>query len=347
MASHDQEFELEDELEGPGHLEGEEFLGALGNIAGSLLGEDEYEGEDELAERVGHQEFEDELTGSHEDEDEFEDEDEAFDLGGIVSGLSGLLGEDELEDESEQFSFGKIFSGIGNFVKRAAPILKQVAKVAAPMVGTAFGGPLGGMLGNAAASALGEGEFELEDEFEDEYEGEDEFEQESELEAEMEGPMTHGEALGELMCAVASRAKTEPEAEAMAGACAATILTRADRRELRTVLPYMIRAVAVLERLLRRRATTRPAIRAIPTIVSRSATVLSKRAKAGRPVTRKSAARVMARQTKKVLSSPRLMKKALARNVKATRAARRSSSLSGRRAAARARVGSASRRSAR
>jgi hypothetical protein len=320
MASHDQEYELEDELEGPGHLEGEEFLGTLGDIAGGLLGEDE----DEL----GQHELEDELAGTaHEDEleDEWEDE-----------GLG------EFEDEGEQFSFGKIFSGISKFAKQAAPILKQVAKVAAPMVGTAFGGPLGGMLGDAAASALGEDEFELEDEQEDELEDEDEME--AELEAEMEGPMTHGEALGELMCAVASRAKTDQEAEAMVGACAATMLNRADRRELREVLPYMVRAVALLQKLLRRRNSTRPAIRAIPSILKRSAKAMSNRAKSGRPVTRKSAARAMARQTRKVLSSPRLMHKALTRNVKATRAARRASSLSGRRAAARARARRGSRR---
>lgn len=325
MSSHDQEFELEEELEGPGHLEGEEFLGGLGNIVGGLLGE----GEDELGEGLGEDELEDELTtvaGESEWEDELEDE---------------WFGEDE--DESEQFSFGKIFSGISNFAKKAAPILKQVAKVAAPMVGTAFGGPLGGMLGDAAASALGEGEYELEDEYEDEDEGEDEDEQEAELEAEMEGPLTHSEALGELMCAVASRAKTDEEAEAMVGACAATMLSRADRRELRRVLPYMIRAVALLQKMLRRRKGTRPAIRAIPTIIKRSATAMSNRVKSGRPLTRKAAGRTMARQTRKVLSSPRLMHKAITRNVKATRAVGRSPAHSAR-AAVRERVRHSSRR---
>src|SRR5580765_6952988 len=72
--------EGEDEFEGEAGLEGEGWLGALGNIAGSLLGEQEMEGEDEF--------------------------------------------EGEFEDETEQFSFGSFF-------KKALPILKQVAKVAA------------------------------------------------------------------------------------------------------------------------------------------------------------------------------------------------------------------------
>src|SRR5712675_1251031 len=42
------EAELESEMEGETGLEGEGWLGALGNIAGSLLGEQEMEGEDEF-----------------------------------------------------------------------------------------------------------------------------------------------------------------------------------------------------------------------------------------------------------------------------------------------------------
>ena len=85
--------ELEDELEDESSLEGEGWLGAIGNAVGSLLGE----GEDE-----------------YEDESSFES-----------------------EDEGEQF-----FGGIRKFLKKAAPILKRVAKVAAPIVGTAHRRPV-------------------------------------------------------------------------------------------------------------------------------------------------------------------------------------------------------------
>src|SRR5258707_553641 len=97
-------------------------------------------------------ELEDELELEDEYEVEDEDESEEF-LGGLVSGLGGLLGQSEdeyaYEDEGEEF-FGKI----GGFLRRAAPMLKSIAKVAAPMVGTALLGPLGGTLGGFAAKAL-------------------------------------------------------------------------------------------------------------------------------------------------------------------------------------------------
>jgi hypothetical protein len=83
------EYELEDEYEDEYELEeeyeDEAFLGAIGKIAGSLLGEEEYEDEYEL---------EDEY------EDEYEFEDEAF-LGGLAKIAGSLLGEGEYEDELE------------------------------------------------------------------------------------------------------------------------------------------------------------------------------------------------------------------------------------------------------
>src|SRR5262252_9583082 len=64
------------------------------------------------------------------------------------------------EFEGDQF-FGRIARGIGRFVRRAAPILKSVARIAAPMVGTAIGGPFGAILGRVASQALGEDEAAL------------------------------------------------------------------------------------------------------------------------------------------------------------------------------------------
>jgi hypothetical protein len=129
---HEGELETEDESS----LEGEGWLGAIG----SLLGEGEEEFEDESS-------FE--AESSFESEDEFEDESslegEGW-LGAIGNIASSLLGEGEeeysgegffeSEDEGEQF-FGKI----GKFLKRLP--LKNLAKIAAPLVGTAIGGPLG------------------------------------------------------------------------------------------------------------------------------------------------------------------------------------------------------------
>lgn len=279
MSNRNGEFELEGELEGEFEFESE--------------GEFEFEGEGEF-EFEGEGEFEFEGEG----ELEFEAE-----------------GEYEGEFEGEQF-FGalrRIGRGIGGFVRRAAPVLRSVARVAAPLVGTAVGGPLGGMIGKAAGSLLeGEGEFEYE------MEGEFEGEYEAELEAEMEA-MTSSQATAEFMAAVAANAQSEAEAEAMAGAATVASIKGEDLATLRRVLPSMVEGTAVLTRVLRRRRSTRPAVRVVPTVVRRTASTLVRRAAAGQPVTRRTAARVMAQQTRAVLSRPNICSNALQRNVKATR----------------------------
>jgi hypothetical protein len=61
----------------------------------------------------------------------------------------------------------------------------------------------------------------------------------------------------------------------------------------------------------------------VPTIARRTAAVLSRRAAAGQPVTRRTAARVMANQTRRVLGNPRTCAAAIQRNVRATRTAQR------------------------
>src|SRR4051812_26338136 len=104
------ETELESEFEQEAHEteleslheahEGEHFLGGIANVLGGLLGE----GEAEL----------------HETEHEFEGETE-------LEFEGELEGEFEMELESgEQF-----FGGLGKLMKRALPILKSVARVAA------------------------------------------------------------------------------------------------------------------------------------------------------------------------------------------------------------------------
>jgi hypothetical protein len=283
------EYESELESEYEGEYEGEEFLGTIGRIASGIGGMLGGQGEGE---------------GEHELEGEYELEGE---------------GEYELEGEyeGEEF-FRRIARRVGGFVRRAAPILRSVARVAAPMVGTAVGGPLGGMLGRAVGGML---ESEMEGEMEGEYEGE--FEGEFEGEVEAEGPISSSEALAEFMATVASRAQTEAEAEAMAGAATLLTISAADRRALRRVLPHLVRGTAVLTRILRRRGITRPAVRAVPTIVRRTARTLAQRAQSGQPVTRRAAARVMATQTRRVLGSPRACGAAIQRNVRASRATTR------------------------
>jgi hypothetical protein len=252
--------------------------------------------------------------GESELESEFELEgfDHEFESEGFGEGEFEGYG----EFEGEQF-FGSIFKKIAPFVKKALPVLKNVAKIAAPMVATAVGGPLGGIIGKAATGLLGESEYE------GEYEFESEGESEAEFETVMAGPLTEQQALGELMAAAASKAVSDLEAEAHIGAANVIVLTPEDRDTLRAVLPSINRGAAVLTRVLRQRGVTRPAVRVIPTIVKRTAVSLKNKAAAGQPVTKKIAAKTMAAQTKKVLTHPAVCSKAINRNVKATSAVSR------------------------
>jgi hypothetical protein len=283
------------------------------------------------------------------------------------------------EFEGEQF-FKRIFRGIGRFVRRAAPFLKTIARVAAPIVGTAIGGPFGAVLGRVASSALGEEEFEqheweqheLAHEFEQhefehpetahEFEQHEfehpetahEFEQHEfehhELAHEFEHPemahefehhefeqheslhevaheishheVSHHEALAEMMAEMAAHEHHEGQAEAMIGAAVVTVLSPRDRRALRRLLPHLVRGAAVLTRILRRRRATRPAVRAVPTIMRRTVRNLKRQAAAGKPITRRAAGRAAATEVRRVLGSPSACAAAIRQNVRSVRRAR-------------------------
>jgi hypothetical protein len=219
----------------------------------------------------------------------------------------------------EQF-FKRIARGIGGLVRRAAPFLKRIAKFAAPIVGTAIGGPFGAVLGRAASSLLGEGGMAAH-----EYEahvGSHEAAQAAAHEI-VHHEMTSPEVQAEMMAASAAQQNHEGEAEALAGAAAVAVLSAADRRALRRILPHLVRGVAILTRILRRRRMTRPAVRAVPTIVRRTVQTLKRQAASGQPVTRRTAARATVAQIRRVLGNPSVCAAAIAHNVRATRAARR------------------------
>jgi hypothetical protein len=277
-------------------------------------------------------ELESEFEEEFESEYEGEEEGEGFDFGSIGSALGGLLGEGETTAESEfedEFESEGEFEGedfsFGGLFKKIAPVLKSVAKVAAPIVGSAILGPMGGQLGNLAASALGEGEFEDELEGEGELEAEDEYEGEAEAEQEISNhPLTENEAIAEMMAEAATHAASEGEAEAMAGAAVITILSPRDRRALRRLLPSLIRGSAVLTRILRKRRSTRHAVRAVPTIIRRTIRTVKRQAAKGRPLTRRSVARAAAREVRRVLGRPKLARASIVRNLRSSRSAKRS-----------------------
>jgi hypothetical protein len=262
-------------------------------------------------------EFEEELEGEFEGEEEGEE----F-LGTLARGAAALFGAGQGEEEYEFESEGEgeyESEEFMRFVRRALPVLRRVASVAAPIVGTAVGGPAGAAIGRLVGQALREGEFEeeyeLEGEFEEEYEVEGEFEMEEEAGA----PATASQAVGARRAQVASRAQTELEAEAMIGAATVAAISPADRAALRRIVPQLVRGTAILTRILRRRRVTRPVVTAVPTIVNRTAQTLVQQASAGRPVTRQLAGRVMAQQTRRVLTNPRTCARAMQRTAAAAR----------------------------
>jgi hypothetical protein len=292
------EDELELEQEDEDELEDESFLSSLGGIArsiGGLLGEGEMEDESEWEEEV---EGEDEWEVEAEDEWEVEgeDEDEQFDLGGIVRGIGGLLGESEeeaedewesegeFEDEAEQF-FGKIWRGLKKVVKN--PIFRKVVKSVGPLVATAVGGPAAGALARAATSQLeGEIEGELEAEFEDM----------------ASAPLSGSQSLAEYFAAQAASAESEAEAEAFAGVAAYTALSARDRRELERLLPALLRGASVIARLLRRDARTSPAVRLLPGIVDATGRTAARRIGSGVRVGPADLGAIMARAATRVLA---------------------------------------------
>jgi hypothetical protein len=160
----------------------------------------------------------------------------------------------ELHELGELHEFGEFeggeqfFGKIARFVKKNSGLLKNIAKIAAPMVGTAIGGPLGGMLGKAATMALGEGELhELEQELEmQEYE----HPEASHEEAHEIAQHDMHEAFAEMLAEAAAHEQNEAEAEAMMGAAVVSVLTPADRVALRRVLPHLVRGAAILTRVL-------------------------------------------------------------------------------------------------
>jgi hypothetical protein len=291
-------------------------------------------------------ELEQELEGEFEGLGEFEHHEGGFEWEHHEGSHEGAH-EFEAEFEADQFFGRRLFRGIGNFVRRAAPILKSVARIAAPMVGTAIGGPFGAILGRVASQALGEEELgahewehhEHAHEFEEELAGAHEWEHHEhahEFEEEFEHhesaqevaheiahhETTHHEALAEIMAEAAAHEQHEAQAEAMIGAAVVTVLSPRDRRALRRLLPHLVRGAAVLTRILRRRRATRPVVRVVPTIMRRTVTTLKRQAAAGRPITRRAAGRAAAVEVRRVLGSPSACAAAIRQSVRASRRVR-------------------------
>jgi hypothetical protein len=145
------------------------------------------------------------------------------------------------------------------------------------------------------------------------YEGEEELEGERVL-----SPIrrVYPDAMMEHFGHAAAEAESEAEAEAFIGALiplAARLAPRVAPVIMRAA-PGLIRGLAGVTRTLRANPSTRPLVRAVPTIVRRTTADLTRQAAGGRPVTPQQAVRTLARQTNRALASPQQAGRALQRN---------------------------------
>jgi hypothetical protein len=221
-------------------------------------------------------------------------------------------GEWEGEGESEEF-FGRLAA----LARRASrsPGLRRLGLTAARSalsglsdVGGRIGGAAGRQLGGQAANALGG--FLPQSEFEGEFETE--FETEFEGEGEMEGEMfanpsqSQTAALMAHLGHAAAEAESEDESEAFLGALIplATRLVPRVAPAIMRATPQLVRGLSNVGRTLLNSPTTRPLIRALPTVARNTTASLARQVAAGRRVTPQTAVRTLAQQTANVLGNP-------------------------------------------
>ncbi|MCG8346469.1 MAG: hypothetical protein MI924_01650 [Chloroflexales bacterium] len=148
-----------------------------------------------------------------------------------------------------------------------------------------------------------------------ESEDEGEFEWEWEAELEMKRPVSTI-AVMEHLGHCATKAKREAEAEAFIGALvplAARLIPKA-ASALTRAAPHLVRGLSQATRTLRRNPQTRPLVRALPTVMRRTAANLARQSARGRRVTPRAAVRALAGQTARVVGNPRRCAQALRRS---------------------------------
>jgi len=177
-----------------------------------------------------------------------------------------------------------------------------------------------------------EGEYEDELESELEAEGEDEFESEYEFEGPNPVSRVYSDAMMEHLGVAAMEAETEDEAAEhflpLIGLAASKLLPLAARalpklagkalpkiaRVVTRATPHMTRAVGHIARTLHRNPQTRRLVRAIPSVARRAVTTIARHAAAGHHVTPKHAVRILARENRRVLHNPKILRTVLKRS---------------------------------
>lgn len=181
--------------------------------------------------------------------------------------------------ESDEL-FGGLFKSIRSILPRVAPI---------------------------ALKALG-GLFE-----EEEFEADSEDSNDEINATAVPGLRTDNDVLSEQMAAEAAFAESEAEAQALAGAVPACILSHTSPK-VKKVTPTISKGVAKIAKALRRTGHGKKIVPVIADITKRTAATLSKKAAKGKPISNSTAKRVLIKQAKKVLTSPKKTAVALSKN---------------------------------
>ncbi|WP_033920047.1 hypothetical protein [Sphingomonas sp. 37zxx] len=277
-----------DQQQSYGELENDPFElnGAGGGGASGFMNaeyEDEAFGElDDFAGNDGYEPF---------GEDEYD---------GEAWGASENNGYDQFDPEGDEF-LGKIW----NAAKKAAKVVAPIAKKFAPQIGSVIGGALGGPAGAAIGGKLGG--------FVKSMEAEDEGETEDEMNAVIRVPITDDQ-LSEAMAVAATKSRPN-DAASLGSALTVTIASRAPL-PVKAVIPVLAKAGSDVARTLAssRDPRARALIRTLPTIQKRTVATLTRKAQTGKPVTPRTAVRVMARHASRTMGSPQVIAKALADN---------------------------------
>jgi hypothetical protein len=274
--------ELEAEF---GELEGE--LGEFGEFEGELGEFGELEGE------VG--EFEEESQELEGEVGEFEEEsqeleEEVGELEGAAPAWRGAYPAGEGEAETEAFFESLAEYAVGGGGGRGGG--GGLGRVGAAAARAAASGGSGVPLATLSHVARTDGGY---------VEGEAEVLGESALEFEM---------LMEHFGHAATEAETEADAEAfifpLLPLAAKFLAPKLLKFGARKILPRLLRGTMNVVRTLRRNPVTRPLVRATPTIVRRTMRDIAGQIERGRPLTGRVATRLLAKNTRQVLSNPRI-----------------------------------------
>jgi hypothetical protein len=224
--------------------------------------------------------------------------------------------EDQFDAEGDEF-FKKLARRAKKFARRvakiAAPIAKKLIPLAGKAIGGAFGGPAGAMIGGNLGGLLSNLEDDGYDALSGDYEDDEDSPDEMDGDGRFLGLDSDDEELAEAMVDAAAKATSATDASALAAASASTVAKKA-AAPVKKVTPVIASASGRLATVMRRDKRAKPLTKAIAQIQARTVETLNKKAAKGKPVTPKTAKRVMMKHTAKVLSSPREIAKTVAKN---------------------------------